>query len=350
MAKLSRDEFLKKVRKSGDLMMFHQEFNDDYEMGLAAVSNWGQAIRFLTYRLRDDETIVALSARDDPMGTNLCFASDRLKDNGSLVSIFLKKGNGNAYQYASDRLKDDKELVELALSNGGSLYFASDRLKDDEDFVSLAVGINGNNLVDASERLRDNENIVYKAALQDGNSIQYASDRLRDNEKIVEASIINGSGLNIYYASDRLKHNPRLGLLAVQYPPVRNLDNLNCPLKELPEELRDNDAIVNESVLITPHSLFYASDRLKDTYETVSIAYNGDNKTIQYASERMQLDQSFTMQWLEQVLDKNNETDVFKKIILTEFNELYAARGYIPSNESKIPKLILTNKNKKTEE
>ena len=162
MAKLSRDEFLNEVRKSGDLIMFHYEYKDDYEIGLAAVSNWGQAIRFLSNRLRDDETIVALSAKDDPMGTNLCFASD----SSSLVSLFLKRKNGNAYQYASERLRDDEKLVELALNNGGSLYFASDRLKDDEDFVSLAVGINGNNLGDASERLRDNENIVYKGKEQ----------------------------------------------------------------------------------------------------------------------------------------------------------------------------------------
>ena len=350
MAKLSRDEFLNEVRKSGDLIMFHYEYKDDYEIGLAAVSNWGQAIRFLSNRLRDDETIVALSAKDDPMGTNLCFASDRLKDSSSLVSLFLKRKNGNAYQYASERLRDDEKLVELALNNGGSLYFASDRLKDDEDFVSLAVGINGNNLGDASERLRDNENIVYKAALQDGNSIQYASERLRDNEKIVEASIINGSGLNIYYASERLKKDPKLGLLAVQYPPVRILDNLNCPLKELSDELRDNEEIVNKSVFIMPHSLSYASDRLKDTYETVSIAFNRDKRTLQYASERMQLDQRFIRLWLDEAMENDNETDVLKRIIMTEFYELNGARGYTASNESKIPKLVLTNEQNKTEE
>lgn len=88
-------------------------FRDDKEVVLAAVSNYGGS---------------------------LAYASDRLKDDKEVVLRAIDKSDGYVLEYASDRLKDDKELaLEAVKKSGGAMVVASDKLKDDVEVVLEAV-------------------------------------------------------------------------------------------------------------------------------------------------------------------------------------------------------------------
>jgi hypothetical protein len=65
--------------------------------------------------------------------------------------------------------------------NGTSLKYASDRLKDDESIVMVAVQNRGYALIYASDRLKDNEAVVLSAVKRNGAALKYASDRLRSD-------------------------------------------------------------------------------------------------------------------------------------------------------------------------
>lgn len=76
---------------------------------------------------RDNEEEVLLAVQKD--GSNLQYASNRLKDNKEVVKTALKTSKV-AFMFASKRLKDDLEFVcECSQKHWWVYYHTSDRLK-----------------------------------------------------------------------------------------------------------------------------------------------------------------------------------------------------------------------------
>lgn len=308
--KITRDEVLERVSRSGDLLSFYPEYKDDDEIAFNAVLNWGQAIRDVSERLRDNENLAMIAANDDPMGTNLAFLSERLRDNENIVSLYIMK-------------------------HGCSIAYASDRLKNNKVIGIKAVKSDGESLACLSERLRDDMEVVTAACHENGESLQYVSERLRDDDAVVKTALLSlGGGENIYYASERLRGDFVMALIAVTSPHNRGSNNI---LSFLSDDLRDNKQIVLNAVLNSPRSLMKASDRLKDDYDIVNAAFEKDHSALGYASERLQINPAFLRPWLEEKLE-GSDSYVLKNIILKSIQELSEQKGY--DQDAKVTKKL----------
>jgi hypothetical protein len=86
---------------------------EDYEMVLAAVKQYGVALQYAPYNLKNNRKIVLAAVNQD----------------------------GEALQYASEQLKFDREIILAALlqSNWGALKYASEELSLDSHFVLTMI-------------------------------------------------------------------------------------------------------------------------------------------------------------------------------------------------------------------
>ena len=84
-------------------------------------------------------------------GSNLQYASERLRDNATIVRIAIAPDIGHsnderdesALRYASERLRHDRDFVRSVLRiSGAALYYAETRWQEDTDLVREAVAQN----------------------------------------------------------------------------------------------------------------------------------------------------------------------------------------------------------------
>ena len=185
-----RDVVLAAVSHHG-INLHATNLQDDDEVVLAAVRNYGYALRYASGRLSDKrEVVLAAVAQSGPA---LQFASGRLRDEREVVLAAVAQ-DGTALEFASGRLRDDREVVLAAVAEDGSaLQFASPRHQDDREVVLVAVTKYGRALVYASDNLRSDFNVVY-TAVRIGDALCYASADLRNNERIVLEAISHYSG------------------------------------------------------------------------------------------------------------------------------------------------------------
>ena len=116
---------------------------NDRDIILAAVKNFGDALRYASKELRKDREIVLEAVSKPHSGDNLAYADEVLRGDRELVLIAVING-GSALQYASDDLKRDREVVLNAVTNNGSaLQYASEDLRKDREVVLAAVQKDG---------------------------------------------------------------------------------------------------------------------------------------------------------------------------------------------------------------
>jgi len=138
-------------------------------------------------------------------GTDLQYASDKLKGDKDVVLLALIKDSIAALFYASDKLKGDKDVVVTAVGqNGMALYYASNELKGDKDVVVTAVKQNVKSLKYASYTLQCYD-VVLAAVKENADALKYVSNELKsDKEFILKAMKENNWALQ--YASNELKY------------------------------------------------------------------------------------------------------------------------------------------------
>ena len=137
-----------------------------------------------------------------------CFKSlpKKFRDDDQIALIAVN-GYGNAIMYVSDRLKGNRRLVRAALENDGSGYWeVSSMFTDDYDLLMTAVRCNGNALGHASLRLKGTYAIVLAAVKQCGAALRYVSVVLQANREVVMAAVTS-DGMALQFASDELRSN-----------------------------------------------------------------------------------------------------------------------------------------------
>ena len=111
--------------------------------------NGGTLFPFLNETQRDTPEIVLAAVKQ--CGTNLQYASERLRDNATIVRIAITPDIGHsnderdesALRYASERLRHDRDFVRSVLRiSGAALYYAETRWQEDIDLVREAVAQN----------------------------------------------------------------------------------------------------------------------------------------------------------------------------------------------------------------
>ena len=160
---------------------------DNREMVLAAVKQYGVALRDAGERLKADRQIVLAAV--DKRGMALRYATKRLKVDLEVVLVAVKQ-NGHALQYATKPLKANREVVLAAVDqNGMALRYAAEPLRADREVVLAAVKLNGLALEHAAEPLKADREIVMAAVKQYGMALQYAAEPLKGDRGVVLAAV-----------------------------------------------------------------------------------------------------------------------------------------------------------------
>ena len=182
-----KDVVLAAVRKNGIALTYTSDrLRNDKEVVLAAVAQIGEALQYASDTLKNDREVVLAAVAQD--GDALRHASDALKNDREAVLAVVAQ-DWRALQFASDEMQNDREVVQAAVAqNGWALQFASDALKKDREVVLTAVTLDANALQYASDDIKNDKEVVLVAVTQDGRALQYASDELKNDPEVVSAA------------------------------------------------------------------------------------------------------------------------------------------------------------------
>jgi hypothetical protein len=140
----------------------------DRELVMTGVAQAGEALRFATPDIQDDEGIVRMALSSDPSA--LRFASDRI------VEIVLR----------------DHEVILEAVANFGlALEWADDHHRADKTVVLSAVQQNGLALAYAHPSLQADRDVVLAAVYNFGTALEYADLSLRADDEVISVAVAN---------------------------------------------------------------------------------------------------------------------------------------------------------------
>ena len=209
----NRSLVLSAVSYYGDALRYATEYlKNDQEIVLEAVTSYADALGYASESLRSFKPFVYEAAKRNALSFK--FAAPNLQQDKDFV-LQLVRINGIALLYCSDELKSDKEVVFEAVRKNKYIFeHAPVQLKDDKDFVMKIVKVHGHALQYASERLQKDVNVVMEAVKTNGCALAFAAPELADHYGVVLDAVSN-NGLSLLYASDRLKDDPDIALTAV---------------------------------------------------------------------------------------------------------------------------------------
>ena len=214
-------------------------------------------------------------------------------------------------KYAVSDVKADREAVLGAVKvDGRALQYVgkyqvnhySEIYQHDEEIVCAAVNQDGSALKYACEDMIDTKKIVMSAVTQDGSALKYASSNMRDDEVVVRAAVASDDMAlqhasyrlieNIFVENNSYKNNPDMVFALLQEGYYKFILKV---LSSLQSKVTGNRDIIMLLVCRYGLALEYASDNLKDDYETVLTAVKQDYKALQYASNRLQGDKGIVL-------------------------------------------------------
>lgn len=224
--------------------------------------------------------------------------------NSKIIVMEALKRNIDILHYIPDHFKEDPDIALMAVNRNGKLYLLSDKFKTNEEFllnamqafpehfqsvpthlqnnrefISKSVKANGNVLrflpfayksdgeiilaavenkglaLQCILKVDMKENIVLAALKNNPEALEFAPDSYKKNEKIILDLLKTENGEHIFqYVHDSLIENKAFVLKAV------SINGLI--LKDLPEELQDDEDVVKTATAQNKKALNYASDRL----------------------------------------------------------------------------------------
>jgi hypothetical protein len=234
-------------------------------------------------------------------GLELQWASEALKGNERVAMAAVAR-NGNALQYASEELRRDKEVVMIAVAQDGyALQYTSEELRGDKEVAMAAVAQNGRALLWASNELKGDKEVVMAAVAQDGFALRYASYELKGDKEVVMVAMSNNLIALKYIAKtlcndkDLAKNALKMNIHTIQFFSVQialdyiktNVGRKHVFIKNMPDSLRNNKNIVSIFVKHNGTSLEHASDDLRDDVDIVKLAIDNWPHSVYFASERV---------------------------------------------------------------
>lgn len=174
-----------------EFSMLGDGLQHDRDVALVAASNMAGVIKHTPW-FNDDEEIV--TAAVSYYGTEIQYASQRLKNRRDLVKTAILSSNGYALKFAG-AFADDRELNLLAIerfhvvvNNHQLLDNVSARLLDDRGFRLEALSANGS-FLSLFPDLADDREAVMNAVASHGEAYHFASDRLKVDRRVFLTAI-----------------------------------------------------------------------------------------------------------------------------------------------------------------
>jgi len=166
----------------------------------AACAKDGCAIKYVSEALKQDRTVALLAVEQDwrALGYLPWFWGDR-----EFVMTGVSQA-GEALRFATPDIQDDEGIVRMALSSDSSaLRFASDRIVEivlcDHEVILEAVANYGLALEWANDNHRADKMVVLSAVQQNGLALAYAHPSLQADREVVLAAVHN-CGTALEYA------------------------------------------------------------------------------------------------------------------------------------------------------
>lgn len=193
------------LKRNGHLLKDYPELQNNRQIVLYAVANFGEALEYASAVLRGDKETVMTAVTENSMA--LRFASPAMREDSDVLRIALRnprplqyairpskkfilphlRRDGLSLAYVTDR---DKEMIMTAISQNGMALHYVDKANQDKEMVMAAVSQNGMALEHAAAIMKATEEVVMAAVSQNGKALQYASAALRSNEDVVLAAIL----------------------------------------------------------------------------------------------------------------------------------------------------------------
>jgi hypothetical protein len=153
---------------------------DDKELVITIVEWDWEDLQYCSARLRDDFDVVMAALSD--YGIALLWASDRLKDNDEIVKYAIRR-RVYAYEYASKRLQENPEIVELAMKQNPYVYpYIPKSFQADFDYAMAAVKEDWTNykkVVKNIKGLNKNREIIKAALEQSDEVLNWIPDKVK---------------------------------------------------------------------------------------------------------------------------------------------------------------------------
>jgi len=235
-----KDRHIRNVWQYGNyLATIPEDFEYYREVVLAGVKLRGEALRFASEKMRDDEEVVLAAVTS----------------------------NFGAMRYASERLKGDPEFALKILRITSQLFpYISGKLTEDRDFFLKVIEINPLFLLDAKENIKKDKGIVLRAVtLMSYLAGQIDRELLRDRGFILE--IVSAKPLALEFLPFEMRINEEVVLAAIK----KNAE----AIQYVEAALRVNFDFLAKAVQVNPELLnsVYLSADFKKWWEEVSAYY-----------------------------------------------------------------------------
>lgn len=181
----------------------------DKELMLRAIYNYISP-RHINIKLRQDRAFMFEVVSFN--GSDLAYASDRLKDDEELVLRALSTSSGINFKNASKRLKNSEEFVLKALKvNASVINEVNASIKHDLKFINKAFKTNPNILIHLSKKFFNSigfEIDFAKAMFAvnfNGILLTYLDENFKENEAVIKAALTNNTSAINYISEKKYK-------------------------------------------------------------------------------------------------------------------------------------------------
>ncbi len=281
------------------------DYQNDFDVVLAAIKKDGMAIKFASPSLRSNVHLVRAAVTNQDYVINEIDSS--FKGDESFALFFFSFPNrGFYFNWFSGCLQkkkevalaavsssgmslsqmpgfaDDGDVVEAAIaSNAGALCYAGERFRSDVAFASRALQSCGSALEYVSPMLKGNPAVVMAALSNDGLALEHASEDMRSDAAVVVAAITqNGSAIS--YAQGLLKYNDRLVSMAVSQN--------GLALEHVLPGFKANKDIVLNAVAQNGLALAHIDPSLENDKDIASATVNKNGLALRYLKGNLKFD------------------------------------------------------------
>lgn len=201
------------LKRNGHLLKDYPEVQNNRQIVLYAVANFGYALEYAPPTLRNDKEVVMTAVNQN--GLALQYASPAMRSDIDVLRIAIRHPRALQYAVHPDRqivltvvrkdglslayvpgIKDKDILLTAVTQNALALQYVDKDIQDKE-IVMTAINKNGMTLEFASDAFRDDKEVVMAAVRQNGTALQYASDVLRADEEVVLTAVLqNGRAIH----------------------------------------------------------------------------------------------------------------------------------------------------------
>lgn len=307
--KTNRNIVLDMVKYCGKILR-HTNFIDDKEIVMAAVSQNGAVLEYVSESLKGDIDVVTAAVKQ--YGYALRYASEEMRANTSVVFAAVSQ-YGDALEYAYPDCQGNKKISLAAVMQSATAYMYTS-LNSDSDILLRAIRPHltiyqsesankkiaekfirwgyhnfkpkdylleidkpdGHLLRYASLTLRANKDLMMKIVNRDGYALNFLDPNLKLDKDIVSAAISN-CGKTITYADPMFQLDPAMILLG-----LKNNSDISC----IHPSLRMNKEIMEMASKYDRRgccdSLFYADPKLKEDDDFVMKCINDNIKNYQH--------------------------------------------------------------------